>query len=134
MSSTRSATLLEVEVQADGRVHAVKGELCLSTVDQLREPLFEAIETASGHLIVDLTECTFIDSSGLEILALASWRLVATDPKRELVVVSPRSAVRRILDLTGMDHIVTVRDSRDQAEAAMNGRPTKRVVAQDLAR
>jgi anti-sigma B factor antagonist len=133
MSSTRSATLLEIEVQADGRVHAVKGELCLSTVDQLREPLFEAIETASGHLIVDLTECTFIDSSGLEILALASWRLAAADPKRELVVVSPRSAVRRILDLTGMDHIVTVRDSRDQAEAAMNGRPTKRLVAQGLA-
>jgi hypothetical protein len=26
--------------------------------------------------------------------------------------VSPGSAVRRILDLTGMDHIVTVRDAR----------------------
>jgi anti-sigma B factor antagonist len=126
--------LLEVEVNADGRVHTVRGELCLSTVDLLREPLFDAIEAGSGHLIVDLTECTFIDSSGLEVLALASWRLAAADSKRELVVVSPRSAVRHILDLTGMDHIVAVRDSLDQAEASMNGRPTSPVAAEGLAR
>lgn len=112
MSSPANASLLEVEVSEDGRLLLVRGELCLSTVDRVREPLFEAIEREGGHIVVDLTDCTFIDSSGLELLALASWRLAAIDPRRELIVVSPRSAVRRILDLTGMDHIVTVRDVR----------------------
>ena len=112
MSSPGNAGLLDVEVSDDERTHGVKGELCLSTVDRLREPLFDAIERAGGNIVVDLTECTFIDSSGLELLALASWRLAAIDARRELIVVSPGSAVRRVLDLTGMDHIVSVRDTR----------------------
>jgi anti-sigma B factor antagonist len=112
LSTPANASLLEVVSCEDGRVFHVRGELCLSTVGLLREPLFATIENGSGTIVVDLTECTFIDSSGLELLALGSWRLSATDPRRELVVVSPRSDVRRILDLTGMDHIVTIRDAR----------------------
>jgi anti-sigma B factor antagonist len=112
LSSPTNASLLEVEVSEDDRLLTLRGELCLSTADQLREPLFAAVDGARGDIVLDLTECTFIDSSGLEVLALGSWRLAATDPRREFVVVSPRSAVRKILDLTGMDHILTVSDAR----------------------
>jgi anti-sigma B factor antagonist len=132
LSSSANVSLLEIQVSDDGRVHALRGELCLSTVDQLRGPLFAAVDDAEGSIVVDLTECTFVDSSGLELLALASWRLAATDPRRELIVVSPRSAVRRILDLTGMDHIVTVRDARppdDGAAQAERARAIARSVA-----
>jgi anti-sigma B factor antagonist len=118
LSSPANASLLEVEIAEGGRLLLVRGELCLSTVDRLREPLFAAIEAAAGNIVVDLTECRFIDSSGLELLALASWRLAAIDPRRELIVVSPRGSVRRILDLTGMDHIVTVRDGRPRDDGA----------------
>jgi anti-anti-sigma factor len=118
LSSPANASLLEVEIAEGGRLLLVRGELCLSTVDRLREPLFAAIEAAAGNIVVDLTKCSFIDSSGLELLALASWRLAAIDPRRELIVVSPRGSVRRILDLTGMDHIVTVRDGRPRNDGA----------------
>jgi anti-anti-sigma factor len=131
LSSPANASLLEVEV-LDDRLLLVRGELCLSTVDRVREPLFEAIEGVGGNVIVDLTECTFIDSSGLELLALASWRLAAIDPRRELIVVSPRSAVRRILDLTGMDHIVTVRDARPPDDGVTEAERA-RALARDLA-
>jgi anti-sigma B factor antagonist len=132
LSTPANAAPLEVDSFEQGRVLHVRGELCLSTVELLREPLFTAIENAEGAIVVDLTECTFIDSSGLELLALGSWRLAATDPRRELVVVSPRSAVRRILDLTGMDHIVTVRDTRpadDGSTQAERARAIARSVA-----
>jgi anti-sigma B factor antagonist len=132
LSSPANASLLEVEASEDGRLLLVRGELCLSTVDRVREPLFDAIESADGNIVVDLTECTFIDSSGLELLALASWRLAAIDPRRELIVVSPRSAVRRILDLTGMDHIVTVRDARPPDDGATDAERA-RALARDLA-
>jgi anti-sigma B factor antagonist len=113
-ASSVTPSLLEVSGSEDGRVHAVAGELCMSTVELLRAPLFESIVGRSDSIVVDLTRCTFIDSSGLEVLALASWRMAA-DRGRELVVVSPRGPVRRILDLTGMDHILTIVDTRDQA-------------------
>jgi anti-sigma B factor antagonist len=132
LSSPGNASLLSVEISEDGRLLLVRGELCLSTVDRLREPLFDAIEGAAGNIVVDLTECTFIDSSGLELLALASWRLAAIDPRRELIVVSPRSAVRRILDLTGMDHIVAVRDARPP-DAGATDAERARALAKSLA-
>jgi anti-sigma B factor antagonist len=130
LGSPVKPSLLEVETSEEGRVLSVQGELCLSTIEVLREPLFEAIETVPGNIVIDLTECTFIDSCGLEILALASWRLAAADPHLELVVVSPRSAVRRILDLTGMDHIVSIRDTRPEAAASMH--EERRRLAQSL--
>jgi anti-sigma B factor antagonist len=133
LGSRATPSLLEVETSDEGRVLGVQGELCLSTIEVLREPLFAGIDTAPGNIVVDLTECTFIDSSGLELLALASWRLAATDPRLELVVVSPRSAVRRILDLTGMDHIVSIRDTRPDAEASMHSEGAG-TLAQSLAR
>jgi anti-anti-sigma factor len=132
LTTPPNASLLEVEVVDDGRLLCVRGELCLSTIEVLREPLFAGIDSAPGNIVVDLTECTFIDSSGLELLALASWRLVATDPRLELVVVSPRSAVRRILDLTGMDHIVSIRDTRPDADASMHSERAE-TLAQSLA-
>jgi anti-sigma B factor antagonist len=132
MNTPANAGLLNVEVSEDRRVLSLSGELCLSTVELLREPLFGAIEHAPANIVLDLTECTFIDSSGLEVLALASWRLAAIDPRRELIVVSPRSAVRRILDLTGMDHILTVRDSRPQDDGSTLAQPA-RALAEDLA-
>jgi anti-sigma B factor antagonist len=132
LSSPANGSLLEVQVSEDRRVLLVRGELCLSTVDRVREPLFDAIEGEGGNIVVDLTECTFIDSSGLELLALASWRLAAIDPRRELVVVSPRSAVRRILDLTGMDHIVSVRDARPPDDGVTEAERA-RALARDLA-
>jgi anti-sigma B factor antagonist len=131
MNTPANAALLDVEVAEDRGVLNLRGELCLSTADLVRVPLFSAIENGSANVVLDLTQCTFIDSSGLEVLALASWRLAAIDPRRELVVVSPRSAVRRILDLTGMDHIVTVRDQRPQ-DGATQAQLT-RALAQDLA-
>jgi anti-sigma B factor antagonist len=132
MNTPANAALLDVEVAEDRGVLNLRGELCLSTAELVRKPLFSAIENGSTNVVLDLTECTFIDSSGLEVLALASWRLAAIDPRRELIVVSPRSAVRRILDLTGMDHIVTVRDQRPQGDGATQAQQT-RALAQDLA-
>jgi anti-sigma B factor antagonist len=132
LSSPANASLLDIEVAEDGGVLIVRGELCLSTVEALRGPLFETIDSAAGRVIVDLADCTFIDSSGLEVLALASWRLAATHPRSELIVVSPRSAVRKILDLTGMDHILTLRDTRPTADGALQAERA-RALAKSLA-
>jgi anti-sigma B factor antagonist len=109
-------------------VIALKGELCLSTVDLVSEPLSNSITSGAASIVVDLTHCTFIDSTGLEALALASWNLAATNGDRpvgpKLLVACPPGEVRRILDLTGIDHIVTVCETRAQAIAMLDGHAT----------
>ncbi len=64
-------------------VVAVVGELDLYTVPQLEEVLFEAEGIAP--VVVDLSDCTFIDSAALGILLAAKRRLgvaiVASSPE-----------------------------------------------------
>jgi anti-sigma B factor antagonist len=126
MSPPLRTTLLEISLEEDGRAIVLKGELCLSTADLLSEPLSDAIASGAGSIVVDLTDCTFIDSSGLEALALASWNLAATNGDRpvgpKLLVACPPGEVRRILDLTGIDHILIVCETRAQALAMLGER------------
>lgn len=54
-----------------------------------------------------------MDSSGLGVIVGGHKRLKAEEG--ELVLVSPNKQMRRILALTGLDQILTVRISVDEA-------------------
>ncbi len=67
-----------VEVESlDGGIHsfAIAGELDQASAPQLRDPLKEAIEGGAGAVIVDLTKCGFIDSTGLGVIVEA-WKIL----------------------------------------------------------
>ena len=58
-------------------------------------------------MVVDLTSTTFCDSSGVHVLVAAHERASARNIGLRLAV-SPGGSVRRVLQLTGADHIVAV--------------------------
>lgn len=86
----------EVSVVQDGDsvTIALGGELDLATVDQAREALGSV--PAGASVVLDLTGLTFIDSTGLGLIAEAAVR-----SEGELAVI-PDVRTRRLLDLTGM--------------------------------
>jgi anti-anti-sigma factor len=84
----------------------VEGELDLAVADRLKDGLAEA--TGSGVLI-DLSDCTLIDSAGVATVLLA--RL---DGER-IAIHSPSEPVRRILSLTGVTGDGLVFDGREEA-------------------
>jgi anti-sigma B factor antagonist len=57
----------------------VKGEVDIYTAPQLWETLDAAIAGAPHELVVDLSEVTFLDSSGLSVLVRAHKRLRPVD-------------------------------------------------------
>ena len=68
---------------------------------------------AGGHpVVVDLTELAFIDSSGLHALL----RPRGDDGAIELVC--PPGNIRRVLELTKLEHVLQVYDTLDAALAA----------------
>jgi anti-sigma B factor antagonist len=76
------------------------GELDISTVSQLRGLL--ATLTARGpRVIVDLDQVSFVDASGLGVLAGASARAAAAGGSLHVTAATPR--VRRVLAVTGLD-------------------------------
>lgn len=109
------ATGLQIAFE-DGAVRMIRmvGELDLDTVNRSRGSLESAVATApTPKIVVDLSELTFCDSSGVRAL-LALHRLAA-DAGREFWVREPTRAVAQVLNLTGADRLLLARDDGTSA-------------------
>jgi anti-sigma B factor antagonist len=79
----------------------LNGEIDVDVSEALRARVLDAVRRAAGEpVVVDMSQVTFIDSSGLSAL-LAGLRLARNHGGTlSLVGVSP--SVRRIFDVTGL--------------------------------
>ena len=75
----------------------VRGEIDIATVEQLERTGTRLLEDADGRLVLDLSETTFMDLSGVR----ATERLsrLASDTGGSFVVVAVTPGVRRVLAL-----------------------------------
>jgi anti-sigma B factor antagonist len=114
---------VKVEVLPDEEVHAfnLRGELDQASAPELREPLVEAIDSGATRVLIDLSDCGFIDSTGLSVLVRAQQQLLAEGNGRRLVICCPDEDVRRLLEITGLDRAMGLHDSRDDALLALTG-------------
>ncbi len=108
---------VESQAQAGLLTLRVAGELDQSTVPELRQALGPCLEDPTGSVLVDLSECGFIDSTGLSLLIEAKRQL--EDRQERFGVCCPDADVRRLLELTGIDEAVGLYDSRDEAIAGL---------------
>jgi anti-anti-sigma factor len=98
----------------------VRGELDLSTAPELEAPLDQALENGGGSVLIDLTQCEFIDSTGIALIVRAWQRLQSGDNGRALVLCSQNDQVRRVLEITGLELSIPVHTTRDEALAALS--------------
>ncbi len=83
-------------------VVAVSGELDLGNAEKLRGPLIKAVSSISHECVVlDLSDCGFLDSSGLRLLLSAQRRAQATGSSLRIAGSGP--AVVRVIELTAVD-------------------------------
>ena len=85
---------------ADRYVVAPAGDLDRTTAEFLDEQLAKAEASAARQVILDLSELTFMDSTGLRLILAADARSRA-DSNRLRLVRGPRQ-VQRVFELTGM--------------------------------
>jgi anti-anti-sigma factor len=86
----------------------VSGELDLATRDDLRDELKRAGASGAGHILLDLRDLTFIDSTGIAILVEAHQR--SAKKGRRLRVLSVDGQVREVLELTGLTEVLDFTD------------------------
>jgi anti-sigma B factor antagonist len=79
--------------------------------------LADAIDAASGAavVVVDLSGVTFLDSSGLRVLAQQHRRLTDGDDRSRLALVVPGDPVARVLEAAGLATFFNVYATRDEA-------------------
>jgi anti-sigma B factor antagonist len=104
---------------------AVRGDADLHTAHELRTSIADAIDGGATSLVVDLAETTFIDSMTLGVLLGAVKRLRPLDGR--VSVVCTDANIRRIFEITLLDRVFSLQESRDAAleEAEAQGRPTR---------
>jgi len=104
----------------------VDGDIDIATVGDLEEPVILAIRDGRQPVILDLSECAFIDSSGIRLLLRAHHGLQANDGDGHhsaLLAVIARDHVARMLRLTSVDKVIPVVPSRAEAEGILDGGP-----------
>jgi len=109
----------KVSAESTSALHTVSvaGELDQSTAPELRTALASALGETQNGVLVDLSDCNFIDSTGLSLLVETKRRLSEED--RRFGVCCPDDDVRRLLELTGIDQAVGLFDTRDEAVTAL---------------
>jgi len=103
------------------RTISVRGELDLSTAPELEGPLEQALDGGEGSVLIDLSSCEFIDSTGIALIVRAWQRLDGDGDGRALVICTGNDQVRRVLEITGLELSIPVHSTRDEALAAMAG-------------
>jgi anti-sigma B factor antagonist len=84
----------------------VAGEIDLHTAPTLREAALAALRQHGTTLRLDLTDVTFMDSTGIEVLLATRRRAELEGGSLTLCHLTP--AVRRIIEVTGLDRLFTI--------------------------
>jgi anti-sigma B factor antagonist len=101
---------LDVTAGDDGcTTVSVAGELDLATADELSRAVRSGL--ATGAVIIDLREVTFMDSAGVRALNTA-LRESAEDGRELQVCVGKHPGVIQVLEMTGMLELLPVKGGR----------------------
>lgn len=90
----------------------ISGELDMAVADQVKAGLRAAM-AESDEILVVLSDCEFIDSTGIATLVLARNSFAETGGR--LVLCEPIDQVRRVLTLSGLAEDGVVFDDLDAA-------------------
>ena len=104
---TTAAQFDFVVATADGQAEVhLKGDLDIATAPLLREGLLGVLADGSGDVTLEMSELSFIDSTGLSVLVGAFKR--AQENGRHMMLRSPRPAARKVLEISGLDTVIPI--------------------------
>jgi anti-anti-sigma factor len=116
----------EVESEElDGGIRAftVCGELDMNTAPELERKLNEALADPGASIMLDLSKCEFIDSTGIALIVRAWQQLDGNGNGNggRLVLCCINHQVRRLLKITGVESSISMHEQRDAALAELRG-------------
>ena len=110
--------ITEQKSPAGHHVIAVRGEIDLYTAPDLKQVLTNAIEGGERRVVIDLTEVAFLDSTALGVLIGSVKRLRSRGGA--LAIVNTDTSITKTFEITGLDQIFTILDTREDAERALD--------------
>jgi anti-sigma B factor antagonist len=95
------------ETQRDGRRTLVRpiGELDIATVPEVDRQLQSLSEAGDAHLVLDLRDVSFMDSSGLRLIL--AWRERAGGYGGDFSIIPGNEVVDRVFETTRVRDLLT---------------------------
>ena len=90
----------------------------MMTAGALRDRVIASAEADHPRVIIDLSRVSFLDAAGLG--ALIAGRDAVVEHDGALTLAAPSGAARRALDICGVDHVIDVHRSVDEALDALS--------------
>jgi anti-sigma B factor antagonist len=103
-------------IDADTHVIELGGEVDLYTAPEFKERMVQVIDGGKKQIVVDLSRATFIDSTTLGVLVGGVKRLRPMGGSLALVCADQN--ILKIFEITGLDRVFPIHESRDEALAA----------------
>ena len=121
MSASVNFSLSSETLNGDGAdcLVALGGEVDLYTAPELKQELHRLVGKGAKRIVIDMSETTFIDSTTLGVLLSVVKRV--RPEGGTVVLVCPDRNVKRIFEITRLDRVVAIVDSRDEAMAELGG-------------
>lgn len=102
----RTGFAVTVDSSDRSTVLKLDGELDVATAPALEEAMASAFGADPSSMVVDLTDLTFLDSTGIRVLVTAGR--VAEGTGCSIVLMAPAAQVLRALRLTGVDRLLAI--------------------------
>jgi anti-sigma B factor antagonist len=94
---------------SDRYVITVSGEVDLATSPELDTEIIAAIDSRATSVVIDLTDVSFMDSSGLGVIVRALKRCREAENDLDLVITNER--VLKVFGITGLDQVIPIHAS-----------------------
>ena len=92
---------------------SASGRLDAGTIAQMERAFTESLIGGARALVVDLSELSYISSSGLRTLLSAKKK--AHERNGDLVIYGLKGTVRDVFDMVGFSAVLIIRDSKENA-------------------
>ncbi|MGH3345009.1 MAG: STAS domain-containing protein [Carbonactinosporaceae bacterium] len=112
---------LSTRAVGDRAVIETAGQIDVYTAAQFRQEINDAIDAGKKHLIIDLNQIVFLDSTGLGVLVGGLKRVRTLNGSLSVVCSDPD--VLRPFQITGLDKVFAIHDTVDRAVEAVTGDP-----------
>ena len=107
---------IAVERRGGSVVAHVNGEVDMTNAAYLREQLLDSMPNDALALVIDISDCRYLDSAAIEVVFDISRRLQRRRQQLRLVVPDS-SPLGRVLDLTDVNSVAPVHATLDAALA-----------------
>ncbi|TDC45469.1 anti-sigma factor antagonist [Jiangella ureilytica] len=107
---------LSTRTESGRSVVAVGGEIDVYTAPRLRDQLVELVDSGHYHIVVDMREVEFLDSTGLGVLVGGLKRVGQHDGSLRLVCNQER--ILKIFRITGLTKVFPIHETLEEAVAA----------------